>query len=100
MSGAVSQVQKTAHKAIKHLEDLHRSHDAAGAFQFEISTVRPRQVVIVGHLGQFTDQGHINLEKLTSFELYRRDHQSVEILTFDELIQRARFIVENQDSRD
>jgi hypothetical protein len=99
VSGAVSQVQKTAHKAIKHLEDLHRTHDAAGAFQFEISTVRPRQVVIVGHLGQLMDHGQINVEKLTSFELYRRDHQSVEILTFDELFERARFIVESQDAR-
>jgi hypothetical protein len=98
LSGAVSQIQKTAHKAIRYVEDLHRSHDAAGAFQFEISTIRPRQVVIAGHLSELTEGGGINLEKLTSFELYRRDHQGVEILTFDELFERAQFIVENQES--
>jgi hypothetical protein len=98
VSGAVSQVQKTAHKAIKHLEDLHRSHASSGQFQFEISTVRPKQIVIVGSLSQLTDNGEVNTEKMTSFELYRRDHQEVEIITFDELYERTKFIVESQES--
>ena len=98
VSGAVSQVQKTAHKAIKRLEDLHRSHSPSGQFQFEVSTIRPRQVVIVGNLDQLADRGEINSEKMTSFELFRRDHQGVEILTFDELYQRARYIVDSQES--
>jgi Domain of unknown function (DUF4263) len=98
LSGAVSQVQKTAHKAIKDLEDLHRSHDPSGKFQFEISTVRPRQIVVIGSLAQLYDDGELNLEKMTSFELYRRDHQAVGIITFDELYERAKFIVESQES--
>jgi hypothetical protein len=97
LSGAVSQVQKTAHKATKRLEDLHRAYDAEGAFQFEISTVRPRQVVIAGNLRQLKDGENVNLEKLTSFELYRRDHQGVEITTFDELFERTKFIVRSQE---
>lgn len=98
VSGAVSQVQKTSHKAIKQLEDLHRSHSPSGQFQFEVSTIRPRQVVVIGNLSQLTDHGEINNEKMTSFELYRRDHQGVEILTFDELFERAKFIVDSQES--
>lgn len=98
VSGAVSQVQKTSHKAIKHLEDLHRSHSPSGQFRFEVSTIRPRQVVIVGNLSQLMEHGEINTEKMTSFELYRRDHQGVEILTFDELYERAKFIVASQES--
>jgi hypothetical protein len=82
LNGAVSQVQKTVHKAIKHLEDIHRTHTPRGIFQFEVSTIRPRQVVVAGSLSDLTDSGQINLEKMTSFELYRRDHQGVEILTF------------------
>ena len=97
VSGAVSQVQKTSHKAIKRLEDLHRSHRPSGQFQFEISTIRPRQVVVIGNLGQLTENGEINPERMTSFELYRRDHQGVEILTFDELYERAKFIVASQE---
>ena len=98
VSGAVSQVQKTSHKAIKRLENLHRSHSPSGQFQFEVSTIRPRQVVVIGNLSQLTDHGEINSEKMTSFELYSRDHQGVEILTFDELFERAKFIVDSQES--
>lgn len=98
LSGAVSQVQKTAHKAIRGLADLHQARDAAGKFRFEVSTIMPRQVVVAGMLNQLVDDGQINEEKLSSFDLYRRDHQSVEIITFDELYERARFIVESQES--
>lgn len=98
LSGAVSQVQKTTHKAVKKLEDLHRQHTREGAFEFEVSTIRPRQVVVLGHLSQLVDRDVPNVEKLSSFELFRRDQHDVEILTFDELYARARFIVESQES--
>lgn len=98
LSGAVSQVQKTTHKAVKKLEDLHRQHSREGAFEFEVSTIRPRQVVVAGHLSQLVDRDIPNVEKMTSFELFRRDQHDVEILTFDELYARARFIVESQES--
>ena len=97
LSGAVSQVQKTTHKAVKKLEDLHRQHTREGAFEFEVSTIRPRQVVVAGHLSQLVDRDVPNVEKMTSFELFRRDQHDVEILTFDELYARARFIVESQE---
>lgn len=97
LSGAVSQVQKTTHKAIRKLEDLHRQHNAEGGFEFEVSTIKPRQVVVAGHLSQLADGDSPNVEKLTSFELYRRSQQDLEILTFDELLARARFIVETTE---
>jgi Domain of unknown function (DUF4263) len=50
--GAVSQVQKTTLKAERKMEALHRQYSPDGNYQFEVSTVRPRQVVIVGHLRQ------------------------------------------------
>jgi hypothetical protein len=96
VSGAVSQVQKTAHKAVRTLQDLHRASSPEGVYQFDISTIRPRQVVVVGNLQQLMDDGEINEEKMSSFELYRRSQHEVEILTFDELYERARFIVESQ----
>jgi hypothetical protein len=98
LSGAVSQVQKTAHKAIENLASLHRQYNPDGRFQFEVSTIRPREVVVVGNLGQLADDGEVNIEKMTSFELYRRDHQGVEIVTFDELYERAKYIVESQEA--
>lgn len=98
LSGAVAQVQKTAHKAIKDLEDLHRQSTPEGDFEFEVSTIAPRQVVIVGHLGELAPDGAINVEKMTSFELFRRSQSGTEILTFDEVLARARFIVESGEA--
>ncbi|WP_435190580.1 hypothetical protein [Streptomyces sp. bgisy126] len=40
--------------------------------------------------------GAVNPEKINSFELYRTSIQDVEIITFDELYQRACFIVEDR----
>jgi hypothetical protein len=95
LTGAVAQVQKTAHKALRDLQDLHREHDPGGRFLFEISTIRPRQIVIIGNLGSLFENGEVNVEKMTAFEMYRRSQQGVEIITYDELYQRARFIVES-----
>ncbi len=97
LSGAVSQVQKTTHKAVSKLLDLHRNNTSEGDFEFEVSTVRPRQVVVIGHLGELAPEGEINVERLTNFELYRRSQHEVEIITFDELLERARFITENTE---
>jgi Domain of unknown function (DUF4263) len=97
--GSVAQVQKTTHKAIQQLHDeLYRQYSDSGSFDFEVSTVKPRQAVVIGDLAQLTEDGNINREKMSSFELFRRDHQDVEILTFDELWQRARFIVVSDES--
>lgn len=98
LSGAVAQVQKTVHKAVRELEDLHRQHSAGGEFEFEVSTIKPRQVVVIGNLSQLATGDNVNVEKMTSFELYRRSQQDVEIVTFDELYERARYIVESHES--
>jgi hypothetical protein len=95
MAGAVAQVQKAVHKAMRKLEDLHRQHSPDGTFDFEVSTIKPKQVVVIGNLAQLVDGDAINIEKMNSFELYRRTQQDVEILTFDELLERTRFIVQS-----
>jgi len=57
--------------------------------------VRPPSIVVIGNLEEFgTDYG-INEPKYRSFELFRRQLMAPEILTFDELYERARFIVES-----
>lgn len=98
LSGAVAQVQKTTHKAIKDLQNLHRQSTPEGDFEFEVSTIAPRQVVIVGHLRELAPDGEINVEKMTGFELFRRSQLGVEVLTFDEVLERARFIVESGEA--
>lgn len=59
----------------------------------EVLTVVPRQILVIGHLKQLEENGAINQEKAQSFELFRRSIAGLEVLTFDELYERARFIV-------
>ncbi len=96
--GAVAQVQKTAHKALRLVTgELHKFYKDDGTpTDIEISTTRPRQVVVIGSLTEFSERGSTNPEKITSFEQYRRSIQDVEVITFDELYERACFIVEDR----
>ena len=66
--------------------------DPTGEILFNIE---PRSCLVVGSLDQFQTERGINVPKFRSFELYRRHTWRPEIITFDELLQRARFIVEH-----
>ncbi len=95
VSGGLSQIQKTVSKTLglisRQLYDLYEDDGTPTGVQ--VSTTRPRQVLVVGSLDEFGMGNAINPEKLTSFELYRNSIQDVEIITFDELYQQACFIV-------
>lgn len=97
LGGGVAQVQKTASTAQQLIsrEFLTRIYDDGTPTGVELSTTRPRQVVVIGSLREFTHNGAVNPEKINSFELYRTSIQDIEIITFDELYQRACFIVED-----
>jgi hypothetical protein len=56
-----------------------------------VYAVDPRSFLVIGNL----DQVRGNDDKIACFELYRRNIRAPEILTFDELFQRASCIVEN-----
>lgn len=98
LSGGVSQVQKTAHKAVRTIaSDFAKRYEADGTpLRLELSTIRPRQVLLIGNLEQLTVDGDVNLEKSLTFEMYRKSINDVEIITFDELYQRAKYIVEGK----
>ncbi|MFJ5064608.1 Shedu immune nuclease family protein [Streptomyces nigra] len=98
LGGGVAQVQKTVSKAQQLIsrEFLTHIYDDGTPTGVELSTTRPRQVVVIGSLREFTHNGRVNPEKINSFELYRTSIQDVEIITFDELYQRACFIVEDR----
>lgn len=93
--GAVAQVQKTADKAVREIGAYVRRHYEADGTpaDFEVTTVRPRQVVVGGRSTEFEVGGALNPEKVSSFEQYRRSILDTEIVTFDELYERARFII-------
>lgn len=54
----------------------------------DVYTISPKGIVIIGRTGQLTDRN-----KRNSFERYRRSLHNPEIITFDELYERAKYIV-------
>ncbi|GAA2779250.1 DUF4263 domain-containing protein [Kitasatospora sp. CM 4170] len=99
LGGGVAQVQTTVNKAQQLIsrEFLERIYEDDGTpVEIGLSTTRPRQVVVIGSLQEFIQNGAVNPAMLSSFELYRTSIQDVEIITFDELYQRACFIVEDR----
>jgi Domain of unknown function (DUF4263) len=62
-------------------------------------TVDPKSILIVGSSNQFAGTEKQSAIKLRTFELFRRDSRNLEILTYDELYERAKFVVGRGDGR-
>lgn len=61
-------------------------------------SVQPRSFLVVGSLKQFQTETGINVARYQAFEGFRRNLRQPEVLTFDELFERARFIVEHAEA--
>ncbi len=59
---------------------------------------QPKSYVVVGRLQEFVINDRVNEQKFSSFELFRRNIVNPEILTFDELFERALNIVRYSES--
>jgi hypothetical protein len=95
LRGGVAQVQKTTHIVTLKAAENHRDLvDGQGSPTGEVVTVvRPRGVLVVGSLAEFEEEHGVNYERFASFELFRNGLHGVDVVTFDELLERARFIV-------
>lgn len=56
-----------------------------------IYTVNPRGIVVIGNTSQFGGERN----KIETFEIFRNELNNPEVITFDELFERAKFIVEH-----
>jgi len=102
LAAAVAQVQVSIQLAVEQYYESVRLEDKAG-FKTgeELYTVQPRGFLIIGSLDQFRKNGQVNDQMYRSFEVYRRSLRSPEIFTFDELYERARHIVaDNEQERE
>jgi len=89
--GSVTQVQKAVHEFVRgRFKDQMKGIDGVDLNDF-IYAVEPRSYVVVGMWSQL--EGHS--DKIASFELFRRNLKAPEIITFDELLFRARQVVAN-----
>jgi hypothetical protein len=95
LTSAISQTQVTVQDAIEKIGRKLMPTDHFGNPTGELLfNIQPRSCLVVGHLSECEGEfGGVNESKFRSFELYRRQMHRPEILTFDELFERARFIV-------
>jgi len=87
---------------IAQLQNNCRTWDMSGSRQEEnreilkdVYTVEPKAILVIGNSRELD-----NHAKRTSFELFRRNLHNPDLLTFDELYERAKFIVENNEIHD
>ena len=95
LQGGISQLHKTVYHFKKKLADKHQLKDKEGnPKNEEIFNYAPKSYLLIGKLDQFlSNEGLVNEEKYSCFELYRRDIKQIEVITYDELYERAKFII-------
>jgi hypothetical protein len=96
-TGAVSQIleQKAEWLAFsQHGEH----HNKAGTAKLLARTRNAKSVLVIGSAREFAASGNIRETTVMAdtFELFRRECRSIDIVTFDELLERARFIARSQ----
>lgn len=98
LAGSVAQIQRTVQQTAKDIATKVQFSDNSGLPTEEIVyTYAPKAFLVVGSLKEFMGQHGANEQKYSSFEMFRKNLITPEIITFDELFERARFIVEHQD---
>jgi hypothetical protein len=91
-------VQNTVHAALENLSRTFRPRDEFDDPTGEVLfNIQPRSCLVIGSLSDLTGEHGVNDAKFRSFELFRRNITSPEIITFDELLERAQFIVEHAE---
>lgn len=91
----VAQAQATLQLAIEQLRNRVDVMDSSGDPTGEtVYNFDPRSFLVIGDLGEFRAEHGINVHKFRSFELLRRNTRRPDILTFDELFERASYIVD------
>lgn len=103
VAGGVAQCQTTVDETLRIAGRREEVTDEWGNPSGESAILcRPRSILVLGSLSQFvSDHGVANIEQFEGFERYRRSISDPEIVTFDELLERARMVLELADpSRD
>ena len=104
LAGAISQVQKVVELTREEIGTSFVGRDPDGFSTGEFAFLyEPKAFLLVGSLREFvraeyeeqTTFDQVSEQKFSSFELFRRSISNPEIITFDELLARARHIVQH-----
>lgn len=93
--GAVSQIieQKAEWLAFSQGGD---HYDKAGAEKLTARTRNAKSILVIGSTQEFAGNSRDATIMRDTFELFRRECRSIDIITYDELLDRARFITRSQ----
>lgn len=99
LSGAISQVQGTVALAVENLSSKISLEDNQGnPTKEEVFNFQPKSFLVIGSMEEFVSEHGTNKDKLRSFELLRKNTINPEIITFDELYERAKFIITHNNT--
>lgn len=99
LTGAIAQVQRTVQKAITQITNKVEIKDAFGNPTGEkIYLYNPKSYIVIGGLSEFESEYGVNDDKYSSFELFRQGLSKIDILTYDELYERASNIVKSSET--
>jgi hypothetical protein len=73
---------------------MQRTHNDGTPTGETVFNYKPKAFIVIGSTGEFAASTGVNAEKVRSFELYRNSIDGVDIVTFDELYERSKFIVD------
>lgn len=94
LSGAIAQIQNTVSLSMNKFFDKIQLKDNQGNLTGEeVFNFQPKSFLIIGKLDEFQNEYGVNSDKYRSFELFRKNVFTPEIITFDELYERAKHIV-------
>lgn len=89
----IAQCQATIDAAVEELGPEVPLRDAAGFDSGDWAALcRPRSLLVAGTLEEFLQSGHPHKAKFRAFERFRRSLRDPEVVTFDELYERARLV--------
>lgn len=99
LAGAVAQVQGTVAIALENLSNKINMEDNEGnPTGEEVFNYQPKSYLVIGSLEEFNNDHGTNKDKYRSFELYRKNISNPEIITYDELYDRAKFITSKNET--
>lgn len=99
LTGGIAQSHQTAHALMKKLMGPLEIKGEGGFSTGEtVYSYLPKSYLVIGNLNQFIkDSDNISDDMYRSFEIFRKNLTNPEIITYDELYERAKFIVENDE---
>jgi hypothetical protein len=92
LTGGVSQLQANCYRW--DTEGSERREDLEELLSKNVFTYQPKGILVIGHTNQLNDP-----QARSTFELFRRNTDNPEIITFDELYERAKFIVNQNEEQ-